>query len=204
MAEEVLLSRPRSLPVGPTGRRGLGWWGIGTLVASEAALFGYLLFAYFYTGATAPPGWLLDPAPSLKIALPNTVLLLISSAFVWLAEQGVIRARRGQALAGLGVAFVLGLVFLALQCLEWHSKPYRLGDSSYASLFFVTTGLHVAHLIVGLLILAALFWWTALRYFSARRRIALAAGALYWHFVNVISVCIFVTYYVTPYLGFGR
>lgn len=201
---EVLLSRPQNLPVGPTGRRGVGWWGVGTLIVSEAALFCYLLFAYFYTGATALPGWLLDPSPSLKLALPNTVLLLISSAFVWLAERGIIRGRRGQALAGLCVAFVLGVVFVAVQCLEWGSKPYHLGDSSYASLYFVTTGMHIAHLVVGLLVLAALFWWTALGYFSVRRRIALAAGALYWHFVNAISVCIFVTYYVTPYLGFGR
>jgi heme/copper-type cytochrome/quinol oxidase subunit 3 len=132
------------------------------------------------------------------------VLLLISSGFVWLAEQGIIRGRRGQALLGLCVAFVLGVVFVAVQRLDWGSKPYHLGDSSYASFYFVTTGVHVAHVIVGLLMLAALFWWTALGYFSARRRIALAAGALYWHFVNVISVCIFVTYYVTPYLGFGR
>lgn len=201
---EVVLSKPQNLPVGPTGRHGVGWWGVGTLVVSEAALFAYLLFAYFYTGATAPSGWLLDSAPSLKLALPNMVLLLISSIGVWLAEQGIIRSRRGQAIAGLGVAFLLGVVFVVVQCLEWRSKPYRLGDSSYSSLYFVSTGLHIAHVIVGLLVLAALLWWTALGYFSARRRIALAAGALYWHFVNVISVCVFVTYYVTPYLGFGR
>lgn len=201
---EVVLSRPENLPVGPTGRHGVGWWGVGTLVVSEAALFAYLLFAYFYTGATAPPGWLLDPAPTLKLALPNMVLLLISSVGVWGAERGISKGRRGQALAGLGIAFVLGAVFVTVQCLEWRSKPYRLGDSSYASLYFVTTGLHIAHVIVGLLVLAALFWWTVLRYFSARRRMALAAGALYWHFVNVISVCVFVTYYVTPRLGFGR
>ena len=201
---EVLLARPENLPVGPTGRQGVGWWGAGTLVASEAALFAYLLFAYFYTGATAPPGWLLDPAPSLKFALPNTLLLLVSSAAVWMAERGIIKGRRGQALAGLGAAFALGVVFVAVQCLDWRSKPYRLGDSSYSSLYFVTTGLHIAHVIVGLVVLFVLACWTALRYFSARRRIAIAAGALYWHFVNVMSVCVFLTYYVTPYLGFGQ
>jgi heme/copper-type cytochrome/quinol oxidase subunit 3 len=201
---EAVLSTPKNLPVGPIGRQGVGWWGVATLVVSEAALFGYLLFAYFYTGATAPRGWLLEPAPRLQFALPNTLMLLISSLAVWSAERGLIRGRRGQALAGLGAAFVLGGAFVAVQCLEWRTKPYRLGDSSEASLYFVTTGMHVAHVIVGLLVLAALFWWTALNYFSARRRIAVAAGALYWHFVNVISVCVFLTYYVTPYLGFGR
>jgi cytochrome c oxidase subunit 3 len=201
---EALLSVPENLPVGPTGRQGVGWWGVATLVVSEAALFAYLLFAYFYTGATAPHGWLLEPAPRLQVALPNTVMLLISSIAVWLAERGLIKGRQGQALGGLGAAFLMGAAFVVVQCAEWRSKPFRLGDSSNASLYFVTTGMHLAHVIVGLLVLAALFWWTALHYFSARRRIAVAAGALYWHFVNVISVCVFLTYYVTPYLGFGR
>jgi heme/copper-type cytochrome/quinol oxidase subunit 3 len=201
---EAMLSTPENLPVGPIGRQGVGWWGVATLVVSEAALFAYLLFAYFYTGATAPRGWLLEPAPRLQLALPNTLMLLISSCAVWLAERGLVRGRRGQTLAALGGAFVLGTAFVAVQCLEWRSKPYRLGDSSEASLYFVTTGMHVAHVIVGLLVLAALFWWTALNYFSAQRRIAVAAGTLYWHFVNVISVCVFLTYYITPYLGFGR
>ncbi len=201
---EVMLSRPRDLPVGPTGRQGVGWWGVWTLVVSESALFGYLLFAYFYSGATAPRGWLLESEPRLHLALPNTVMLLISSLAVWWAERGLALGRRGRALAGLGSAFVLGAAFVVVQGFEWRSKPYRLGDSSEASLYFVTTGMHVAHVIVGLAVLAALLWWTALDYFSARRRMAVAAGALYWHFVNAISVCVFVTYYVTPYLGFGR
>ena len=201
---ETLLSRPENLPVGPTGRQGVGWWGVSTLVVSEAALFAYLLFAYFYTGATAPRGWLLESAPLLQVALPNTVMLLVSSLAVFWAERGLMKGRRGQTLAALGVAFVLGAAFVVLQCVEWRGKPYRLGDSSEASLYFVTTGMHAAHVVVGLVALAALSCWTALNYFSARRRMAVAAVALYWHFVNVISVCVFLTYYVTPYLGFGR
>ena len=90
---EVCGCRSRSdLPVGPIGRHGLGWWGVGTLVASEAALFAYLLFSYFYTGATAQPGWLLEPAPTLKLALPNTVLLLASSVAAWFGERGILTA----------------------------------------------------------------------------------------------------------------
>jgi len=201
---EVLIARPENVPVGPTGRHGLGWWGAATLVASEGALFGYLLFAYFYTGATAPPGWVLQPSPNLGLALPNTILLLISSVAVWLAGRGLVRGSRGQALAGLGAAFLMGAAFVIIEFMEWHSKPFGLGESSYSSLYYVTTAMHLAHVVVGLGVLAALFWWTALGYFSARRRIAVSAGALYWHFVNVISVCVFVTYYVTPYLGFGR
>ena len=98
----------------------------------------------------------------------------------------------------------MGGAFVAIQWLEWSSKSFQLGTSSYASLYFVTSALHIAHVIVGLLVLAALFWWTCLDYFSARRYLVVAAGALYWHFVSLVSVLVLFTYYVTPYLGFGR
>jgi cytochrome c oxidase subunit III len=201
---EVALSQPQNLPVGPIRRHGIGWWGAGTLIASESALFGYLLFSYYYLGATNPTGWLLETTPDLKLALPNTVLLLASSVAAWFGERGILTMRRFQALLGFGAAFLMGAIFTAVQVLEWHAKTYGLGESSYASLYFVTTGFHMAHVVVGLLILAALFAWTALDYFSPRRRLVVSAGVLYWHFVDVVWLFVFTTYYVTPYLGFGR
>ncbi|HWW64933.1 MAG TPA: cytochrome c oxidase subunit 3 [Sphingomonadaceae bacterium] len=200
---EVALAEPRDLPVGPTGRRGLGSWGVGTLIASEAALFGYLLFAYFYTGAAAPGAWVLEAEPSLKLALPNTILLLLSSVAAWFGESGVLKGRRGRALTGFGLAFVMGAVFALVQWFEWQAKPFGIGASSYASLYFVTTGFHMAHVLVGIAILAALFCWTALDYFSPRRRLTVTAGVLYWHFVDLVWLFVFATYYITPYLGFG-
>jgi heme/copper-type cytochrome/quinol oxidase subunit 3 len=200
----VALARPERLPVGPVGRRGLGYWGVGTLVATEAALFSYLLFAYYYTGATAQPGWLLEPHPDLKLALPNTLILLLSSGFAWFGERGVLKLRLLQALVGLGGALVLGTIFAVVQFMEWHAKAFQIGTSSYASLYFVTTAFHIGHVVIGLCVLAALFLWTALDYFSPRRQLTVSAGVLYWHFVDIIWVFVFATYYITPYLGFAR
>jgi heme/copper-type cytochrome/quinol oxidase subunit 3 len=201
---EVALSQPQNLPIGPIRRHGIGWWGTGTLIASEAALFAYLLFCYYNLGVTNPSGWLLEPAPSLNLALPNTILLLASSAAAWLGERGILSMKRAQALFGFGIAFLMGVGFTAVQLLEWRAKTYGLGTSSYASLYFVTTGFHMAHVLVGLVALAALFLWTALDYFSPRRRLVVSAGVLYWHFVDIVWVFVFTTYYLTPYLGFGR
>jgi heme/copper-type cytochrome/quinol oxidase subunit 3 len=173
------------------------------LIASEAALFAYLLFSYYYVGASAPPGWVLEPHPTLKLALPNTILLMASSVVAWFGERGILDRRRGQALLGLGGAFIMGTVFAIVQGYEWHSKAFSLGTSSYASLYFVTTGFHEAHVVVGLGVLAALFVWTALDYFSPRRRLTISAGVIYWHFVDVVWLFVFSTYYVSPYLGFG-
>lgn len=195
---------PAALPVGPIGRRGLGWWGVGTLIATEAALFAYLLFSYFYTGATAGPHWVLEPAPNLRLALPDTLLLLLSSVVAWWGERGVLQLRRRQALWGFGVAFLMGVVFAAVQYHEWQQKPFTFGASSYSSLYYVTTGFHMAHVAVGVLILAAIFIWTALDYFSPRRRLSVSAGVLYWHFVDAVWLFVFTTYYLTPYMGFGR
>jgi len=201
---ELALATPRDLPVGPIGRSGLGWWGVATLVASEAALFGYLLFSYYYIGATALPGWLLEPRPKLLPALPNTILLVASSFVAIYGEKGVEKNNRAQALIGLGGAIVMGAIFAAVQGYEWWEKPYQFGTTSYASLYFVTTGIHMAHVFVGLLVLASLFGWAAVDFFSPRRRISVSNGVLYWHFVDVVWLFVFTTYYLTPYLGFAQ
>ncbi|OJU22562.1 MULTISPECIES: cytochrome c oxidase subunit 3 [unclassified Sphingomonas] len=201
---DAMPAAPGPLPVGPVGRRGLGQWGVGALIASEAALFVYLLFAYFYAAASARPGWLLEPAPKLWPALPNTLLLLSSSLVAWIGEKGVERGRRAEALTGLIGAFVMGAGFAAVQVYEWSIKPYRLGTSSYAALYFTTTGFHMAHVVAGLVILAMLALWVALDFFSPRRRIVVSAGVLYWHFVDAVWLLVFATYYLTPYLGFAR
>jgi heme/copper-type cytochrome/quinol oxidase subunit 3 len=176
---------------------------MGMLVASEAALFGYLLFSYYYLAATGERGWVMEPAPPLKLALPNTIILLLSSVLAWTGEHGVLKRKRGLALFGFAMALALGIVFFVVQLYEWKAKPFGLGASSYASLYFVTTGFHMAHVGVGLLILAALFGWTLLDYFSPRRNLSVSAGVLYWHFVDVVWLLVFATYYLSPYLGFG-
>jgi len=198
MAEPALASTS-VIPVGPVGRRGLGWYGVGTLVITEAALFTYLLFSYYYTGATAGAGWVLEAQPTLKVALPNTVLLVASSFVAWWGERGVLLRRRPQALWGFGLAFLMGTVFALVQLYEWHSKPFSLGTSSFSSLYFLTTGTHEAHVAVGILVLASLFLWTALDYFSPRRRLWVSAGVLYWHFVDVVWLFIFSVLYLSPY-----
>lgn len=193
-----------TLPVGPTGDKGVGWNGLVALIASEAALFFYLLFSYFYVGASAPSGWLLEPHPSLTLALPNTFILLASSVAMWWGERNVKRGRRGPALAGTALALALGTLFAVIQGFEWKAKTYGLGTSSYASLYFVTTGFHMAHVVVGLAIMALLLVWLARGYFSPVRHLAFTNGSYYWHFVDAVWLFVFATYYLTPYLGFAR
>ena len=122
--------QPQDLPVGPIGRHGVGWWGVGTLVATEAALFAYLLFAYFYTGAHGPSGLAARAAARLsKLALPNTVLLLLSSALHGGASAESSQAPRPGALLGFGVALAArASCSCVVQCLEWQREAFQLGD----------------------------------------------------------------------------
>jgi cytochrome c oxidase subunit III len=197
MAEVLPLSQ--RLPIGSADHRASGWWGMWCLVATEASLFAYLLFSYFYLASQSHGGWLPE-MPKLRIALPNTLILIASSFVLRWGEKGIRNGSRGRLLAGLGGAFVLGVVFAGLQLLEWHAKKYAMSDSAYASSYFVTTGFHMAHVIGGLLVIAFLFLWTALGKFSAQRHAAVSIGGLYWHFVDVVWLAVFTTFYLLPHL----
>jgi heme/copper-type cytochrome/quinol oxidase subunit 3 len=128
----------------------------------------------------------------------------VSSLFVWWGERGLRRGQTGVAMAGSGIAFLLGIVFLVVQAFEWKAKTYGPASSAFGSLYFVTTGFHMAHVIVGVVALLLMFVWTWRGYFGVERRLPFTNGAYYWHFVDGVWLLIFFTYYVTPYLGFGR
>jgi len=200
---ETIVARPKALQIGPVEGRGIGWNGMVCLIASEAMLFAFLLFSYYYLGAVGQRGWVPSSAPDLTLSLPDTLLLLASSVTAWWAEQGVRKERKGQALAGLAVTFAMGAVFTAVQVVEWGEKHFGPGSSSFGALYFVTTAFHMAHVVVGLAIIAALFGWTARGYFSHVRLIPVSNGVIYWHFVDAVWLAVFATYYLTPRLGFG-
>ena len=191
----------RSLPVGSIGSHAAGWWGIICTVLTEGALFGYLLFSYFYF-AIQPRQIAFPPQlPSLWLAAPNTMILLASNVAVWQGERGARRGSRSRQVMGIGLGFLLGATFLGVQMLEWHDQPFGLNSSAYGSLFFTITGFHMAHLVLGLLILLPLTVWSALGYFGPRYSAPISIGAIYWHFVDAVWLAVFFTLYITPYLG---
>ena len=197
MAE--LVGRPGPLPVGSKGHRASGWWGMWMMILTEASLFAYLLFSYAYLG-TQSQGVGLPELPRLRIALPNTVLLVASSLVLYWGETGIKKGQRGRLVAALALTLLMGAAFAGLQGLEWHNKTYGPSADAYASSYFMTTGFHMAHVIGGLLLIATLLLWAAMGKFDARRHAAVSIGALYWHFVDVVWLAVFTTFYFTPYL----
>ena len=201
MAEAATLYAGEALPVGSKGRLSSGWWGMLTVIATEASLFAYLLFSYFYIAAQVTSPWPPEGRPRLELAIAGTVLLLLGSVTMWWGERGIRAGRRGQLLIGLGVSVLLALAFVGLEGIEWSRKTYTLMSNAYGSLYFTITGFHLLHVLVGVAMLTMLFVWTLLDYFGVRRHSTISIAVMYWHFVAAVWVAVFLTFYVTPYLA---
>jgi len=190
------------LPVGnaaelhPTGQ-----WGMSLLIVTEAALFAFLLFSYFYLGARAPGVWPPGGPPDLGLVLPNTFILLSSSVALLWGEAGIRRGDTRRLVIGLAAAIVLGTTFLTLQGVEYSRKTFTPATDAYGSAFFTITGLHGTHVLVGLIVLSVVLVMACRGQFSERDHHYVSNAALYWHFVDVVWLFVFTSLYLTPRLG---
>lgn len=182
------------------GRHSPGWWAMIAVLVTEGGLFVLLLFSYIYTSAFDHTHWMVDGPPDLKLALPNTVILLLSSATAWWAEKGIRNGRVGQLRTSLAVTLLLGITFAVIQGLEYSNKTFGPSRDAYSSLFYTITGFHFAHVIVGLIMLATVLVWAWKGVFSERRHLAVTNVGLYWHFVDAVWLVVFTTLYLVPHL----
>lgn len=197
---ETVLAPALELPVGSIGHRGVGYWGLVFAIVTESALFAYLLFSYYYCAVQLGPNWLPGPPPPLKLALPNTIILLMSSVSAFYADHQVRHGARGASIIGLAITVVLGVAFFLIQLMEWHAQPFSISSGTYGSLYFTITGFHLAHVAAGLMALAFVLAWSALGYFDRRRHVPVLVAASYWHFVDAVWLAVFFTFYISPRL----
>jgi cytochrome c oxidase subunit 3 len=188
------------LPVAPAGPLASGWWGMIMLIITEAALFMYLLFSYYYLFAQSAARWPPDGPLGLKVALPNTLILILSSAAVFAAERSIRRNELSSMLWRLGLGIVLGFVFVGLQLMEWINKPFSISSHAFGSLYYVITGFHMAHLLIGLLMLIAVLVWASRGHYAAGRHLAVTTTGYYWHFVDAVWLAVFFSFYLWPRL----
>ena len=134
MSERIRLSS--SLPVGAMDTRASGWWAMIFTVFTEASLFSYLLFSYYYLAVqphlpgTFPEGGQTD----LTLAIPNTLILLASSVAVGWAQLGIEHGSKWRLVWGLGAGAGLGLIFLVIQIFECRSEA-AAGHRKWSDLF---------------------------------------------------------------------
>ncbi len=193
-------------------RRSANRLGMWTFLASEVLLFGGLFAAYALLRGTYPAAFAAGSRRlEFWIGTTNTAVLLTSSLCVAMADHAVKRGERRAPGRWLLAAWLLGAAFLALKGYEYHQKwlehlvpgaafrpagreagPYQL----FFFLYFAMTGLHAAHMVMGLGALAWVGFLNRRGRLSAERHEALAIAGLYWHFVD----CVWVFLYPLLYL----
>jgi len=134
------------------------------------------------------------------LPLVNTVILLSSSFTIHLAHVGLEQGRRRQLTLFLGLTLLLGISFLALQA-EEYVHAYRemgltLSSGVYGNTFFMLTGFHGLHVTLGSLMLLVMFLRVLKGHFTPEHHFAFQASSWYWHFVDVVWLCLFVFVYV--------
>jgi cytochrome c oxidase subunit I+III len=182
----------------PFGGLEYGKVGMWIFLASDVVLFGGFVGAYVFTRVAF--GWTAwEPIPSNPVpGLVNTYLLLTSSFTVVLALVAAEKRSRWGVVASLVTTFVLGVGFLVNKGIEWNHLFHEglgLSTNIRASTFFLTTGLHAAHVVVGLIVtlyLVARAWRGA--YLDDASSVEYFG--LYWHFVDIVWLFLFPLFYI--------
>ncbi|MCT8125219.1 cytochrome c oxidase subunit 3 [Alishewanella sp. BS5-314] len=147
-----------------------------------------------------PSGIETQAMPAWGLPAINTAILLISSVTLHFAHTGLEQNKRGQLKGMLFVTLLLGVIFLCLQGYEYvhayRDLGLRLDSGFYGNTFYLLTGFHGLHVTLGALILFFVFLRVLKGHFTPEKHFAFQAGAWYWHFVDVVWVCLFFFVYV--------
>jgi cytochrome c oxidase subunit III len=199
---------------GPQDEPDIGKLGMWVFLASEVLFFGGLFLAYLYGRTHWPQGWAAASRHTdVVLGTVNTALLLTSSAAIALAVACEEDARQRRWTARLlGLTAALGMAFLVVKGLEWHAEwkehlfPGRTfsldvpGAQEFFVLYFVMTGLHGVHMILGTAALAILARGRSRQREWARAR-QIEVAALYWHFVDIVWIFLYPLLYLVQRHG---
>jgi cytochrome c oxidase subunit 3 len=137
--------------------------------------------------------------PAFGLPAINTALLLTSGLTITVAHHALKSGHRGILKVFLALTFVLGFIFLGVQVLEyghaWHELGLQLGTGIYGSTFFMLTGFHGLHVMVGAIMLVVIWLRCMKGHFTPKQHFAFEAVAWYWHFVDVVWLGLFIFVY---------
>nr|WGO57930.1 cytochrome c oxidase subunit III [Episymploce sundaica] len=177
-------------------------WGMILFIISEVFFFISFFWAFFHSslsptielGSLWPPMGIL-PFNPLQIPLLNTAILLASGVTVTWAHHGLLEDNYNQSLQGLFFTVTLGIYFTILQAYEYVEAPFTIADSVYGSSFFMATGFHGLHVIIGTTFLLTCLLRHLSLHFSSGHHFGFEAAAWYWHFVDVVWLFLYVSIY---------
>jgi len=159
------------------------------------------------TGGTWPP----KPTPDGEtfratfnpwgLPMVNTLILLLSGTTVTWAHHALLQNDRKGLVNGLAITVVLGILFTLCQAYEYGHAAFKFSGHIYGATFFMATGFHGAHVIIGTIFLAVCLFRALKGHFSPKQHFGFEAAAWYWHFVDVVWLFLFVCIYV---IGAGK
>jgi cytochrome c oxidase subunit III len=171
--------------------------GMFLFIASEVMLFGSFFTAYFFVRVSADTPW---PTPGhhlpIFVAGMNTIILVTSSFTMHWALQAIKRGNRAGLQAGLTLTFLLGLTFLLTQISEYSRIGFAPYTDAFGTIFYCLTGLHGAHVFVGLTLLLAATIRAYRGHYSAEAHHGVEIPGIYWHFVDVMWIVVYTTVYI--------
>ena len=180
-------------------------YGMLMFIASEVMFFVAWFWAYFNAalypsmhegiGGVWPPKGieLLDP---FVFPLLNTLILLCSGTTVTWAHHALIHGDREGLKKGLLATILLGLLFSSIQAYEYLEAPFPFAGLNYGTAFYMATGFHGFHVIVGTIFLAVCLVRANKGHFTPKQHFGFEAAAWYWHFVDVVWLFLFIAIYI--------
>jgi cytochrome c oxidase subunit 3 len=163
-------------------------------------LFGAFFAAYFFIRVVANEGtWPPEPYElPVAVAGVNTAILVASSFTIHWALESIRRGHRLGLKLGLGITWLLGATFLFIQMNEYVHIGFSARDGAFGSIFYGLTGLHGAHVFVGLLLLtfANIRAWRGHFGPKPEDHLGVEVPSIYWHFVDVMWIIVYVTIYI--------
>jgi cytochrome c oxidase subunit 3 len=172
--------------------------GMLLFIVSEAMLFGSFFTSYFFIRVVLDVHpWPPEPFEFPKaIAGMNTTILLVSSFTMHYALHSIKRNNHLGLKAGLVTTLLLGGAFLLTQINEYVKAGFAIDDGAFASIFYGLTGLHGAHVFVGLTLLSIMTVRAFRGHFSPEAHDGVEMAGIYWHFVDVMWIIVFTTVYL--------
>ena len=180
-------------------------YGMALFIASEVMFFVAFFWAFFAAAfyPTEAVGYVWPPAglhviPPFDLPFLMTMILLLSGCTITWAHHAIVHGDNKDAAKALGITVFLGFFFLCFQVYEYSHALHSFGfkDGIYPSTFYMATGFHGFHVFVGTIFLAVCYFRTIKGHFSPERHFGFEAAAWYWHFVDVVWICLFVIVYV--------
>ena len=138
----------------------------------------------------------LEVLDSMKLPLLNTLILLCSGTTVTWAHHALIHGDREGLKKGLWLTIFLGLLFSSIQAYEYLEAPFPFAGLNYGTAFYMATGFHGFHVIIGTIFLAVCLARTYKGHFTPQQHFGFEAAAWYWHFVDVVWLFLFITIYI--------